>query len=465
MKEKVIILGAGESGIGAAILAKKLGYEVFVSDAGMIAPKFKTELAKHKISYEENGHSETEILSASEVIKSPGIPEKAGMIQKLRNAGIKISSEIDFASRYTKGKIVAITGTNGKTTTTLLTYHLLKEAGFDVALGGNIGTSFARLLAESDHDYFVLEISSFQLDDIHDFRPQVALLLNITPDHLDRYNYDVNQYAKAKFRIFENMLQGDTLIYNADDELIAKEINHNSDLKMWQESFSEAFVRDEELLIPAFFSPLFDQPEGAGNNWLTFNELPLKGKHNAMNMSAALLAATRLGIDYAMLKESLKTFKNVAHRLELTETINGIEFINDSKATNVDAVKYALDAFNTSLIWIAGGVDKGNDYSEIAELVKAKVKGLICLGKDNEKLKTAFSETVSFIYETEDINDAVLTAYHLAEKGDVVLLSPACASFDLFKNYEDRGDKFKKAVAENLSSFKKKIERKLINTL
>ncbi|MBT30823.1 MAG: UDP-N-acetylmuramoyl-L-alanine--D-glutamate ligase [Thalassobius sp.] len=465
MKEKVIILGAGESGIGAAILAKKLGYEVFVSDAGMIAPKFKEELNKHKINYEENGHSEDEILSANEVIKSPGIPEKAGMIQKLRNAGIKISSEIDFASRYTKGKIVAITGTNGKTTTTLLTYHLLKEAGFDVALAGNIGTSFARLLAERDYDYFVLEISSFQLDDIHTFRPQVALLLNITPDHLDRYNYDVNQYAKAKFRIFENMLQGDTLIYNADDELIAKEINHNSDLKMWQESFSEAFVRDEELLIPAFFSALFDQPEGAGNNWLTFDELPLKGKHNAMNMSAALLAATRLGIDYTVLKDSLKTFKNVAHRLELTDTINGIAFINDSKATNVDAVKYALDAFKNPLIWIAGGIDKGNDYSEIAELVKVKVKGLICLGKDNEKLKTAFSETVSFIYETEDINDAVLTAYHLGEKGDVVLLSPACASFDLFKNYEDRGDKFKKAVAENLSSFKKKIERKLINIL
>ncbi|MEM1135104.1 MAG: UDP-N-acetylmuramoyl-L-alanine--D-glutamate ligase [Bacteroidota bacterium] len=463
MKEKLIILGAGESGIGAAILANKLGYKVFVSDAGMIATKYRQELQALGIPYEENGHTQGTIINASEVIKSPGIPEKAAIVQQLRQAGIKISSEIDFAARFTKAKIVAITGTNGKTTTTLLTHHLLEKAGFDVGLAGNIGNSFARLLAERDYDYFVLEVSSFQLDDIHTFRPNIALLLNITPDHLDRYNGDINLYAKAKFKIFQNMQAGDTLIYNADNELIAKELNHSENLKMWQEGFSEAFFRDETLYIPAFFSALFDQPEGIENKWLAFKALPLQGKHNAMNICAALLAATRLGVDYNKLEKALKSFKNVPHRLELIDTVNGIDFINDSKATNVDAVFFALDAFEKPIIWIAGGIDKGNDYVQLTTLVKQKVKGIICLGKDNETLKAAFSETVSFIHETIDINDVVITAYHLAEKGDIVLLSPACASFDLFKNYEDRGAKFKTAVVENLKPFKKKIEMMLLS--
>ena len=404
--------------------------------------------------------SRTEIDS----IVSVRYEKSANMPSLCREKGIKISSEIDFAARFSQAKIIAITGTNGKTTTTLLTYHLLKEAGLYVGLGGNIGESFARQLLEGDRDYFVLEISSFQLDDIHTFIPHIAMLLNITPDHLDRYEYSIQKYAAAKFKIFENMSEGDTLIFNEDDELITSEINHNQKLKIWAEGFSEAFYDNEGLRIPAF-SSAFSPVEEAVKEWLYFDALPLKGKHNALNISAALLASLRLGIAHNTLKNALDTFQNAPHRLEKVDVVNGITFINDSKATNVDAVQYALDAFTAPLIWVAGGVDKGNDYSIITQLVKEKVKGIICLGKDNEKLKATFSELVSFIHETEDINDAVLTAYHLAETGDVVLLSPACASFDLFKNYEDRGVKFKEAVASELGTFKKKLESLMMSIL
>lgn len=465
MAKKLTILGAGESGTGAALLAKKQGYDVFVSDFGKIASSFKKELTKALILFEENGHDEIKVLNADEVIKSPGIPEKASIVQKIREKGIKISSEIDFAARYSKAKIIAITGTNGKTTTTLLTYHLLKEAGLDVGLGGNIGESFARQLLEGDRDYFVLEISSFQLDDIHTFRPHIAMLLNITPDHLDRYEYSIQKYAAAKFRIFENMTEGDTLIFNEDDELITSEINHNQELKIWTEGFSEAYYDNEGLRLPAFSSAFSQVDDGVVKEWLYFDLLPLKGKHNALNISAALLASLRLGIAPNTLKIALGTFQNAPHRLEKVDVVNGITFINDSKATNVDAVQYALDAFTAPLIWIVGGVDKGNDYSIITQLVKEKVKGIICLGKDNEKLKATFSELVSFIHETEEVNDAVLTAYHLAETGDVVLLSPACASFDLFKNYEDRGVKFKEAVSDELGTFKKKLESLMMSMI
>ena len=464
-QQKIVILGAGESGTGAALLAKQQGFEVFVSDFGAIAPEFQKVLQEAGISFEEKGHNEEIILSADEVIKSPGIPEKALIIQKLREKGIKISSEIDFAARYTKAKIIAITGTNGKTTTTLLTYHLLKEAGLDVGLAGNIGKSFAWHLTEKDCAYFVLEVSSFQLDDIHDFRPHIAMLLNITPDHLDRYEYSMDKYAAAKYRIFENMQDGDTLIFNEDDERIAREINHNEKLSIWKEGFSEAFYSAGLLRLPAFGDAFSFTVSETEKQWLEFADLPLQGKHNAMNMSAALLAGLRLGIAPDTLQQGLSTFKNVAHRLEKVDVINGITFINDSKATNVDAVQYALDAFDTPVIWIAGGVDKGNDYEQLLQLVKEKVKGIICLGKDNEKLKTAFAESVSFLHETQVVEDAVLTAYHLAEKGEVVLLSPACASFDLFKNYEDRGDKFKEAVAKTLEPFKKKLEPVLVGNI
>ncbi|MBX2844178.1 MAG: UDP-N-acetylmuramoyl-L-alanine--D-glutamate ligase [Flammeovirgaceae bacterium] len=453
MKEKVIILGAGESGVGAAILALKKGYDVFVSDGGKIAPKFQQELEDNKIKYEEGKHTEKIILAADEVIKSPGIPDKVEIIQKIKEKGIRISSEIDFASRFTNGKVIAITGTNGKTTTTLLTYHFLKNAGLDVAIGGNIGESFARKLAEKDYNYFVLEISSFQLDDIHGFKPNIAMLLNITPDHLDRYDYKIENYAASKFKIIENMAEGDTFIYNADDENIAREINRRETGSFWTETFSESFLVNGELNIPAFFSPLFDEPEGREKQ-VIYKELPLKGKHNALNISAAILAAMRVGLEQNKIKEGLKTFKNAPHRLEEVAVINNVIFINDSKATNVDSTIYALDAFENPIIWIVGGTDKGNDYGPIKELVEEKVKGIICLGVDNEKLNREFGETNSFFYETQDVNDAVMKAYHFAEKGDVVLLSPACASFDLFKNYEDRGNRFKEAVKKNISGLR-----------
>ncbi len=431
--------------MGAALLAKSQGFQVFVSDGGAIQPQFQKELEGAGIPFESAGHSEEKVLDAEEIIKSPGIPEEAGIVQRIREEGLKISSEIDFASRYTEGKIIGITGTNGKTTTTMLLYHLLKHAGLDVAMGGNVGKSFARILMERDYEYFVLEISSFQLDDIHTFRPNIGLLLNITPDHLDRYGYEMERYAAAKFRLIENMKIGDLFIYNADDEEIAKYLNHRR-LSMATELFTEGFYQNGILSLPA----LGKVGEGASvdmDGRLIFTELPLVGQHNGMNMSAAILAALRLGVSSQKIQEALPSFKNAPHRLEKAGVVNGVVFVNDSKATNVEAAYYALGSFDTPIVWIAGGQDKGNNYELLRPLVEKHVKALVCLGLDNTKIMKAFGESVGFSRETQDVKEAVSMAYHLAESKDIVLLSPACASFDLFKNFAVRGEEFKKAVA------------------
>lgn len=472
MSQKIVILGAGESGIGAALLAQKQGWEVWVSDRTAIKAPYRQELEQAAIPFEEGVHSEEVILQADLVVKSPGIPPTAAIVRSIRERGIPVVSEIEFAARYTSARLVAITGTNGKTTTTLLTYHLLRKAGLNVLMGGNVGVSFARLVAQHpEPDWFVLEVSSFQLEDIDTFRPTVALLLNITPDHLDRYD-GMDSYAAAKFNILRNMGTGSLFIYNADDEIIARHLNRQTILAN-TEPFHAGFLvesvanPDGELvpvtpylsiptrLVPGPFGELSEEPAH-----FAFHELPLRGRHNAMNMSAAILAALRCGVQPEEIARHLASFINAPHRLETVGVINGITFINDSKATNVEACAYALESFlpnplqtnyRPSVVWIAGGVDKGNDYSMLEPLVNQCVKGIICLGVDNQKLAQAFGESVSFFYETQQITDAVLKAYHYAENGDVVLLSPACASFDLFKNYEDRGEQFRLAVLEQLS--------------
>jgi UDP-N-acetylmuramoylalanine--D-glutamate ligase len=448
MSQKIIILGGGESGVGAARLAKAKGFEVFLSDKGKLADKYKSELLAHHIDFEEEQHTESKILDASEVIKSPGIPQTTPLMLKIREKGIKVSSEIDFASRYTNAKIVAITGTNGKTTTTLLTYHLLKMAGLNVGLAGNIGDSFARMVLEKNFEYYVLEISSFQLEDIHFFHPHVGLLLNITPDHLDRYAYKMENYVAAKFRLLDNMKKEDFFIYNADDEHSVSFLK-NASLKEKSNflTFSVRFFENDQLTIIA---PYFSDKE------FIFNQLPLKGKHNGMNMSAAILAALCLHISPKTIQESLPSFKNASHRLEEVAKVNDVLFVNDSKATNVDSVKYALDSYKNPLIWIAGGIDKGNDYQLIMDLVKKNVRAMVCLGKNNEPLQKAFSPLFGELPETQNVQEAIKKAFELSEKGDIVLLSPACASFDLFKNYEDRGNQFRAAAQE----FQKQWEMK-----
>ncbi len=450
MQPRMVILGAGESGIGAALLAKAKGFEVFVSDGQPIAQKFRQELLDHQIAFEEGGHSEQLVLNAHEIIKSPGIPPTAAIVQKAKSLHIKISSEIDFASRYTTKKIIAITGTNGKTTTTLLTHFLLTSAGKKAGLGGNVGFSFARLVL-NDHlyDSYVLELSSFQLEDVHTFAPDIAVLLNITPDHLDRYQYDMDLYAAAKFRLIEFMGGKGFFIYNADDEVIARHLNR-MEVSVATEPFSGAWFIEQSLHIPAMHFPGVFGDDFTPLPAVEFSELPLRGPHNAMNQSAAILAAMRFGIEIETIRQNIVKFKNAAHRLEDIAEVNQILFVNDSKATNVDAAKFALQSFNRPIIWVVGGQDKGNDYAVLIPLVREKVKGVICLGKDNRKLVSAFQEETSFLYETQDVNDAVEKAYHLAEPGDVVLLAPACASFDLFKNYEDRGAQFKQAVKEKV---------------
>ncbi|MGB0522817.1 MAG: UDP-N-acetylmuramoyl-L-alanine--D-glutamate ligase [Flammeovirgaceae bacterium] len=444
MKSKLVILGAGESGVGAALLAQAKGYEVFVSDAGQIKENYKKELEAAAIDFEEGQHSEQRILEADEIVKSPGIPHKVPLIQQAIEERIPILSEIEFASRYTNAKLIAITGTNGKTTTSLLAFHLLQVAGFNVGLAGNIGESFARKVLTHDHEYYVLEVSSFQLDDIHRFRPNIAIILNITADHLDRYEYQLEKYIAAKFRLIENMKIGDVFIYNADDENIARQLNRSNYL-VSTEPFTEGFYRKGKLSLPTLGFVEGDSSVHAAQR-LEFDSLPLRGKHNGMNMSAAILAALRVGVTKSAIEEGLKSFKNVPHRLETVATINGVTFINDSKATNVDATYYALDSFDTPIVWVVGGVDKGNDYSQLHQLVKNHVKAIVCLGVDNQKLFKVFAEMVDFIDETQDVFEAVSKAYHLAENKDIVLLSPACASFDLFNNYEHRGEAFKQAV-------------------
>lgn len=440
--KRIVILGGGESGVGTAILAKKKNFDVFLSDMGLIKDNYKKLLEENGIDYEEGQHTEELILNADEVMKSPGIPKKAALIQKLESKGISIISEIEFASRYTEAKIIAITGSNGKTTTTSLLFHILKQAGLNVGLGGNIGKSFAKSVAEDNYDFYVLEISSFQLDDIkRTFKPYIAILLNITPDHLDQYEYQFDLYAKSKFRITENQDENDYFIYNLDDPKTMDMIDditihaHRKPFTMMDAS-NEAYANNE----------LFRVNDSDGDFTMIVNELGLIGKHNISNSLAAAVAAKVINISNKSLKQSLSDFKSVEHRLEPVLTIRGIDFINDSKATNVNAAYFALESMEKPVVWIVGGKDKGNDYNEILPFVKEKVKAIVCLGADNSKLIDFFNPYVSTIIDTNTMIDCVNKSYELATKGDIVLLSPACASFDLFKSYEDRGDQFKDAV-------------------
>ena len=441
MKEKVVILGAGESGTGAALLAKAKGYEVFVSDSGIIKDKYKAELSSGDIAFEEGGHTDEMILDARLIIKSPGIPEKAPIMKKTATLNIPVIDEIEFAFRHTDAKIIAVTGTNGKTTTTLLSYHLMKEAGYNVGLAGNVGFSMARQVAQHHFEWYVLEISSFQLDGTETFKPEIGILLNITPDHLDRYDYTMQNYVNSKFQLIENMTRQEHFIYYADDEVISKEIRTRSvvphQVPISLQADADTDVRYDGASMTFRLKDTFH---------ITQAETTLKGPHNLINTMAAVTAVYLAGASPDAIRAGLKTFVNAPHRLESVGTVNGVEFINDSKATNVDSVVYALDSYDGPLIWIAGGIDKGNDYGIIRDAVKKKVRALICLGKDNEKLKQAFAGTVPVIRETQSVKELVKMSLELANAGDVVLLSPACASFDLFRNYEDRGDQFRAAV-------------------
>ncbi|HYF69813.1 MAG TPA: UDP-N-acetylmuramoyl-L-alanine--D-glutamate ligase [Ohtaekwangia sp.] len=443
MSKRIVILGAGESGTGAALLALQEGFDVFVSDAGRIKENYKNELHGKRIPFEENEHTEDRILNADLIVKSPGIPEKAELVKKARAAQIEIIDEIEFAFRYIKGKVIAITGTNGKTTTTLLTYHLLKHAGFHVALAGNVGFSLARQVSEGMHDWYVIEMSSFQLDGTKTFKPAIAILLNITPDHLDRYAYSMQNYIDSKFRIISNISEKDYFIYYKDDAVIAAELEKRSitpsRIGISLDPKSESVVKYDGTAMAFTLGEKFS---------ISQEDTTLNGPHNMINTMAAVSAVYLAGANLSNIREGLTTFKNAPHRLESIAVINGVEFVNDSKATNVDAVVYALGTYSKPLIWIAGGVDKGNDYSIIGEEVEKKVRALICLGKDNEKLRNAFGDVVPVIEETQNVKDLVRIALRVAQKGDVVLLSPACASFDLFKNYEDRGDQFRAAALE-----------------
>ena len=437
----IVILGAGESGVGAALLAKKQEWNVFVSDAGKIKADYKTELDNNQIEWEENTHSTDRIFQAELIVKSPGIPETNDLMRALRNKQVKIISEIEFAGYYTRGKSICVTGSNGKTTTTLLTHHILKKAGWDVGLAGNVGKSFAKQVAEGDHDWYVLELSSFQLDDMFDFKADIGILTNITPDHLDRYENQMQKYVDSKFRILNNQNHEDWFIYNYDDPIIREELSKRK-LSMNLAPFS----LKEEIKVGAY----------AVNNQLIINikdqltmsihELALKGKHNTQNSLAAGIAARIVEIRKSIVRESLEDFENVEHRLEFVAKVNGIEFINDSKATNINSTWYALETMENPVVWVMGGVDKGNDYSELSNLVKDKVKAIICLGIDNQKIIKAFGHLVETIVEVGSATEAVAYAYRLAKKNETVLLSPACASFDLFENYEDRGNQFKQAV-------------------
>lgn len=438
---KVVILGGGESGVGAAYLAKKKGFDVFLSDQGTIRDNFKKELQDLQVDFEENQHSEDRILSADWVIKSPGIPKKADIVLKIKEKSIRLSSEIEFASEFTEAKIIAITGSNGKTTTTSLVYHILKADGISVGLGGNIGTSFAKQVAEDQYDYYVLEVSSFQLDDIQNFRPFISLLLNLSKDHLDQYNYNYEEYALAKFRITENQNQDNFFIYNKDDEMSQKLLDQ-LDLKVNKVPFSMT----EKLDLGAYADDNKIYVNVNEHFEMKIEELSILGKHNVANSLAASIAGKILNISNETIRDSLMTFQAVEHRLENVAEINGVRYINDSKATNVNAAYFALESMKQPTIWIVGGVDKGNDYTEIEELVKKKVKAIVCLGIDNQKIIDFFKNEKEQIYDTSSMADAVKISAQLAEEGDAVLLSPCCASFDLFKSYEDRGDQFKEEI-------------------
>ncbi len=443
MNKRIVILGGGESGYGAAILAQKQGYDVFLSDKGLLKDKYKTLLMKKNIPFEEGQHTESLILNADEIIKSPGIPDKAPLIQTLIAQGTPILSEIEFAGRYTNAKKICITGSNGKTTTTLLTYHILKSAGLNVGLAGNVGKSFALQVAENNFDFYVLEISSFQLDNMYDFKADIAILTNITPDHLDRYNYDFQQYVNSKFRIIQNQTSEDAFIYSLDDPATMKELaNRTIVAQQYPFTITEkqlpqgAFTHQDSFTLLINNNPLI----------MKITELALQGKHNLSNSMAAGMASRILDLRKEIVRESLENFENIEHRLEFVARVHGITFINDSKATNVNSAWYALESMDKPVIWVAGGTDKGNDYNELMDLVKMKVKAIICLTKDSSKIRAAFSGVVDTIIDTDSAEQAVRVAYDLGKDGDSVLLSPACASFDLFENYEDRGRQFKAAV-------------------
>ncbi|MEO5571031.1 MAG: UDP-N-acetylmuramoyl-L-alanine--D-glutamate ligase [Bacteroidia bacterium] len=439
---KIVILGGAESGVGAAVLAQKQGYNVFVSDLGRISDEYKNILIEKKIDFEEGKHSHEKITNANEVIKSPGIPDNAEVIKKIREKNIPIVSEIEFGFRFTKAKMICITGTNGKTTSTMLTHHILKKAGLKVGLGGNVGKSFAMQVAENNYDYYVLELSSFQLDDMHNFKADIAILLNITPDHLDRYDYSLQKYIDSKFRIMQNQTPDDAFIFCADDQYIRTELlKKNPKVQLYPFSISTeegmtAFIKNNQININLNKTQFS----------MSIYELALKGKHNLYNSMASGIASRIIDISKEIVRESFADFENVEHRLEKVNTVHGIEFINDSKATNVNSTWYALESMEKPVILILGGVDKGNDYSMIKELIKEKVKAIVCLGLDNKKIHKAYADVVSDIVDTATAAEAVRVAYSKGKKGDVVLLSPACASFDLFKNYEDRGRQFKNAV-------------------
>jgi len=442
MKKKIVILGAGESGTGSAILAQKQGFDVFVSDMGQIKEQYKRILDSHNINWEENNHNEDIILSADEVIKSPGIPEKTPIVIKIREKGLPVISEIEFAGRYAQGLKICITGSNGKTTVTNLIYHILKKAGKNAAMTGNVGNSFAMAVAEDTYDYYVIELSSFQLDGMYEFKADIAILMNITPDHLDRYGYKLQNYIDSKFRITQNQTKSDFLIFWAGDPIIKAELakkEYGATLLPFSDEILEgmtAYIENSELIIDY----------SNKTNLMTIHDLALKGRHNTYNSMAAAIAGKVMNIRKDVIRESLKDFQGVEHRLEPVITVCGVDFINDSKATNVNSTWYALECMENDIIWIVGGIDKGNDYSELFPLVRKKVKAIVCLGKDNMKIKEAFKGMVTTIVETTSMKEAVRSSYYLAKKGETVLLSPSCASFDLFRNYEDRGRQFKEEV-------------------
>jgi UDP-N-acetylmuramoylalanine--D-glutamate ligase len=444
--KKIAILGAGESGVGTAFLAKEKLWNVFVSDFGKIKEEYKQELIELGIDWEEEKHSFDKILNAEVIVKSPGISPKTEIIKQAKEKGIKIVSEIEFASQYNTAKTICITGSNGKTTTTMLTYHTLKKAGINVGLAGNVGKSFAKQVACENFDWYVLELSSFQLDDMYDFKADISILLNITPDHLDRYNYKMENYVDSKFRIIQNQDENNWFIYNADDETIFKEIEHKM-MKVQTVPFS---IKNTKISEKSTFWGLADKNNIIINTkdqfTMSIHDLALKGKHNTQNSLAAGLASRIIDIRKDVIRESFSDFVNVEHRLEFVAKVNGIEFINDSKATNINSTWFALESMDKPTVWIVGGVDKGNDYNELKDLVKDKVKSIICLGKDNQKIIDAFEDVVETIVEAKSAMEAVAFGYRLATKDETVLLSPACASFDLFENYEDRGVQFKNAV-------------------
>ena len=435
-------MGAGESGVGSAILARKEGFSVLVSDAGTIKPDYRQTLLERDIEFEEGGHTESRILEAATVIKSPGIPDKAPLIRLLHEKGIPVIAELEFAGRYSHAKHICITGSNGKTTTTLMTYHILKQAGLNVGLAGNIGQSYALQVAEQNFDWYVLEVSSFQLDGMYDFRADIAVLMNITPDHLDRYEYKFQNYADSKFRIIRNMRPEDHFIYCGDDPVIREEIARRQILPMklpfgFDQVYNPgAWVEGDELHIVINNNPF---------NMSLF-DLSMQGKHNAYNSMASGIASRVLDIRKESIRECLTDFQGVEHRIETVIKVHGIEFINDSKATNVNSTWYAMESMKGKVVWIVGGIDKGNDYSILHSLVRDKVKSIVCLGKDNSKIHQSFDNLIDTVVDADNMEEAVRTAYYLAEEGNIVLLSPCCASFDLFENYEDRGRQFKNAV-------------------